>query len=105
MKHSKQVWRGLFFLMLITVLCGGLALPVVSIPARAAPQMQATACIGTTITKWDLINNDVLPSVGSGTFSVGPGLPTPAFAGGNPDRAVSFDTWTSALDPSKYIDL
>src|SRR5215213_6213558 len=38
MKHSKHFWRGLLFIMLITALCGGLALPAVN--TRAAPQMQ-----------------------------------------------------------------
>jgi hypothetical protein len=41
MEHSKRFWRGLFFILLITALCGGLALPAVNMPARAAPQMQA----------------------------------------------------------------
>jgi lamin tail-like protein len=40
MEHSKRFWRGLFFILLITALCGGLALPIVSVPVRAAPQMQ-----------------------------------------------------------------
>jgi hypothetical protein len=42
MQSSKIFWRGLFFILLITALCGGMALPAVSLPARAAPQMQAT---------------------------------------------------------------
>src|SRR5512138_1594589 len=39
MKNSQQFWRGLYFLFLIVVLCGGLALPVgkPSVPAHAAP--------------------------------------------------------------------
>ena len=37
MEHSKGFWRGLFFILLITALCGGLALPAVSLPVRAAP--------------------------------------------------------------------
>src|SRR5688500_7606404 len=41
MQHSKRFWRGLFFIFLITALCGGMALPALSLPARAAPQMQA----------------------------------------------------------------
>ncbi|HEX9332276.1 MAG TPA: lamin tail domain-containing protein, partial [Anaerolineales bacterium] len=40
MKHSKGFWRSLFFILLIATLCGWLALPAISIPARAAPQMQ-----------------------------------------------------------------
>src|ERR1043165_8342783 len=40
MEHSKSFWRGLFFILLITALCGGLVLPIGSSPARAAPQMQ-----------------------------------------------------------------
>src|SRR5215216_3852511 len=39
MEHSKSLWRGLFFILLITALCGGLALPAMNSPARAAPQM------------------------------------------------------------------
>jgi hypothetical protein len=41
MKFSRHFWRGLVFLLLITALCGGLALPASGISARAAPQMQA----------------------------------------------------------------
>src|SRR5215211_1452693 len=40
MQYSKRFWRGLFYILLITALCGGLALPAISMPARAAPQMQ-----------------------------------------------------------------
>src|SRR5688500_3829598 len=40
MQHPKQFWRSLFFILLITALCGGMALPAVSLPARAAPEMQ-----------------------------------------------------------------
>jgi hypothetical protein len=43
MQHNKQFWRGLFFLFLIVALCGGMALPAVSLPARAAPQMQTAS--------------------------------------------------------------
>jgi hypothetical protein len=105
MEHSKGFWRGLFFILLITAVCGGLALPAVSAPARAAPPMQVTACSGTTISQWTFVGDVITPSTGSGTFSVGSGLPSPTFAGGSPDRAVSFDTWTLALDNSKYINL
>ncbi len=45
MTSSKRFWRGWFFLLLISALCGGLALPVVSAPARAAPQMQAATSV------------------------------------------------------------
>ena len=45
MQKSKHLWRGLFFITLIIALCGGLALPVVNTPARAAPQMQAATNI------------------------------------------------------------
>ena len=45
MHSSKRFWRGLFFLLLITALCGGLALPVMNTPARAAPQMQVVSHI------------------------------------------------------------
>ena len=37
--QSKHFWRGLFFILLVAALCGGLALPAISLPARAAPQM------------------------------------------------------------------
>jgi Lamin Tail Domain len=37
MAHSKSLWRGLFFILLITTLCGGVALPAASGTARAAP--------------------------------------------------------------------
>jgi hypothetical protein len=105
MQQPKGFWRSLFFILLITALCGGLALPMVSAPVRAAPQMQATACTGTTITQWDFTGDVVTPSFGSGTFSVGSALPAPSFAGGNPGRAVTFDTWTSGLDDNKYVNL
>jgi hypothetical protein len=39
MKHSRHFWRGLFFILLITVLCGGMAAPAGNV--RAAPQRQA----------------------------------------------------------------
>ena len=47
MEHSKRFWRGFFFIMLITAVCGGLALPAEGtyVPARAAPQMQAASHI------------------------------------------------------------
>ncbi|HLO14078.1 MAG TPA: lamin tail domain-containing protein [Anaerolineales bacterium] len=45
MQNSQRFWRGLFFILLITALCGGLALPAVSMPARAAPKMQAATNI------------------------------------------------------------
>ena len=45
MHHSKQFWRGLFFILLITALCGGMVLPAVSLPARAAAQMQTVSHI------------------------------------------------------------
>jgi hypothetical protein len=40
MKQSKKLWRTLFFVVLLAALCGSFAFPVVSVPARAAPQMQ-----------------------------------------------------------------
>jgi len=43
MQYTKRFWRGLFFIILITALCGGMALPALSVPARAAPPMQAVA--------------------------------------------------------------
>src|ERR1700752_2082271 len=41
MKFSQRFWRGLVFLLLISTLCGGLAVPVTGTVVRAAPQMQA----------------------------------------------------------------
>src|SRR5215207_1283927 len=41
MRHSNHFWRGLFFILLIVALCGGLALPALN--TRAAPQMQTPA--------------------------------------------------------------
>ena len=40
MSFSQRLWRSLLFIMLISALCGGLAMPMLA-PARAAPQMQA----------------------------------------------------------------
>jgi hypothetical protein len=45
MQSSKIFWRALFFILLITALCGGMALPALSLPARAAPHMQATVSV------------------------------------------------------------
>ena len=79
-------------------------------PVRAAPQMQATSCLGTTITQWTFTGDVTTPSTGSGTFSAGSGLSGPTFstgASGGTDRAVSFSSWTTVtpLDPTDYIDL
>lgn len=42
MRNTKRHWRGLFFILLIAALCGGLAVPAATLPARAAPQQQVT---------------------------------------------------------------
>src|SRR5688572_25725288 len=44
MKFSKRLWRSLFFIVLISALCGGLAMPMLT-PVSAAPQMQAATNI------------------------------------------------------------
>jgi len=85
-------------------------LPAVNVPVQAAPQMQATSCLGTTITQWTFTGDVITPSTGAGTFVQGSGLPAPAFftgSSGGADRAVSFDTWTTAatLDITDYIEL
>lgn len=98
----KGFWRGFFFLLLITALCGGLALPVMNAPARAAPQMQAAAC---TFTQWAFTGDVLTPSSGTGTFSTGTGLPAPEFSSGNPDPAVSLSGWTLDLDDTRYIQV
>ncbi|HET9906950.1 MAG TPA: hypothetical protein VFQ23_09920, partial [Anaerolineales bacterium] len=80
MRFSQRFWRGLVFLLFIAALCGGMVLPAASI--GAAPLMQATACVGTTITQWTFAGDVVTPSTGSGTYLVGPGLPATTFAAG-----------------------
>jgi lamin tail-like protein len=112
MEHSKRFWRGLFFILLIIALCGGLALPILSAPVRAAPQMQVTACSGTTITQWNFTGDVITPSTGIGTLNAGPGLPpvtSPTFAAGQlggTDRAISFNNWTNStsLDTTDYVE-
>jgi hypothetical protein len=106
MKYRKRSIRVLFFVFLLACLLTGLAgAGIARVPARAAPQMQATACVGTTITQWTFAGDVITPSTGFGTFSVGTGLPATTFAVGSPDRAVSYNSWPSALDTSAYIEL
>lgn len=93
--------RVLFFVFLLACLLTGLA-GISRVPARAAPLMQATACVGTTITQWTFAGDVTTPSTGTGTYSVGPGLPATTFAVGSPDRAVTYNNWPSALDTSSY---
>src|SRR5215216_5385154 len=51
MKRSKRLWRTLFFFVLLAALCGTFAFPVVEVPVRAAPPMQAgTADLSLTMT-------------------------------------------------------
>ncbi len=46
MNNSQRFWRGLFFIVLIAALCGGLALPLAEgVPAHAAPPAQAATNI------------------------------------------------------------
>src|ERR1043165_5202648 len=99
MSKTKSLWRTLLFFVLLAALCGSFALPVIDMSVQAAPQMQATSCTGTTFTQWTF-ENITEPSTGTGTFSAGSGLSS-SFAAGNPGQAVSFGTWTPALDPSK----
>src|SRR5687768_10149387 len=110
MNFSKRLWRSLLFIMLISALCGGLVMPILA-PARAAPQMQATSCVGTTITQWMFpVANDTTPSTGAGTLSAGSGLSSPSYnagTGGGMDQAISFASWGSSpsLDTTDYVEL
>ncbi len=46
MNNSQRFWRGLFFILVVTALCAGLALPAFEgSPAHAAPQMDAASHI------------------------------------------------------------
>src|SRR5688572_17598461 len=111
MKFSKRLWRSSLFIMLISALCGGLVMPMLA-PASAAPQMQATSCLGTTITQWtftDAAGSGVTtPSTGSGTLSAA-GLSGPNFNAGTPggtDQAVTFGSWntTTTVDLTEYVE-
>ena len=111
MKFSQGFWRGLVFFILITAVCGGLSVPVAGLPVSAAPQMQATACAGTTITEWMFDGNVTTPSTGSGTFTAGPGLTNQTFitgqSGGATDLAIRYSSWTTStsFDAMDYIEL
>jgi hypothetical protein len=111
MNFSKRLWRSLLFIMLISALCGGLAMPLLA-PARAAPQMQATAtsCVGTPIAQWTFTGDVTTPSAGSGIFSFGSGLTNETFIQGASatatDRAVRYSSWTAStsLDTADYVE-
>src|SRR6476660_3303885 len=87
MEHSKQFWRTLFFIVLITTLCGGLVLPTGNV--RAAPAYQL-AC-GLMMGQWtfdNLVtganpspgNSFVAGDVASATASAGSGLTSPTIS-------------------------
>jgi len=105
MENSKRLWRALLFLLLIAALCGSFAFPVMNGTVQAAPRMQATSCLGTTIAQWTF-NNVSTSFVGTGTFNPGNGLSALSYPAGNPDQAVSFTNWTNtaALDPNDFVD-
>jgi hypothetical protein len=106
MKSSRNFWRSLSFLTLVAALGGAMLLPVLA-PVQAAPRMQATSCLGTTITQWTFTGDVLTPSTGSGVFSAGAGLPAPTFstgASGGSDRAISYSGWPLAFDVDSYVD-
>lgn len=105
MENPKRLWRALLFLIITAALCGSFAFPLVGMPVNAAPRMQATACLGTNFARWTF-DNVTTPSLGTGTFSSGPGLPAPDYGVGNPDPGVTFTNWTTStsLDPGYYVD-
>ena len=108
MKSSRKLWRSLLLFMLIAALCGAMAVPMLA-PVRAAPNMQATSCSGTTITQWTFTGDVLAPSTGAGTFSAGASLPVaPTFATGplgGTDRAVSYNNWSLTFNATSYIQL
>lgn len=105
MSNSQKFWRAVFFLLLLAALCGSFVFPITYVPANAAPQMQGTACVGTTIAQWTF-ENVTTPSTGAGTFSPGSGLTGPSYVSGNPGQAASFTNWTnkSPLDANDYVE-
>ncbi len=105
MYKTQRLWRALSILLLITALCGSFAFSGVNKPAKAAPRLQATACLGITIAQWTF-NNAVTPDMGTGTFNSGTGISALSYAAGNPDQAVSFTNWTTAatLDATDYVE-
>lgn len=109
MKNSKRFWRALLFFVLLSALCGSFAFPVVNVPVRAAPRMQATSCVGTEFAKWTFTGNSIDPSIGTGKLSYGTGLATPTFAGGqttaeNPSISFSGFGNQTTIDPNDYIE-
>src|SRR5688572_13699840 len=97
MKYRKQFIRVLFFLFLLACLLTGLA-GTLDAPAQAAPMMQATACVGATITQWTFAGDVTTPFIGSGTYLVSPAFPPTTFAAGSPDRAVAYNNLPSTLN-------
>src|SRR5215211_1909526 len=82
MKTSQRLWRSLLFVTLLAALCASSVLPLVNMAANAAPQMQATSCLGTTIAQWNFAGGVTTPSVGTGTLSYGTGVGAPNFQNG-----------------------
>jgi hypothetical protein len=105
MEQSKRLWRTSLFVILLAALCGSFAFPLVNAPVGAAPRMQATGCVGTTIAQWTF-ENVTTPTVGTGTFNSGSGLSAPSYAGGDPGQAVSFTNWTTAgaIDTIDFVE-
>ena len=106
MKSSKRLWRSSLFIILITALCGGLAIPLLA-PARAAPQMQA--CVGTdiTIAQWTFAGSVTTPSTGPGTFTAGSSqMSSVGTIGsqGNPAPSLSAQNWSQveSIDANAY---
>lgn len=106
MRTRKPIARILFFVFLLACLLTGLA-GTLRAPVNAAPQMQATTCLGTTITQWTFTGNSIIPSTGFGTLVYGSGLNGPTFpAGKNSSEtpAISFSGWGATLDVNDYIE-
>src|SRR5690349_18903042 len=91
MEHSKQFWRTLFFIMLITALCGGLVLPTADV--RAAPQMQIACSLPMVQWTFDNLTTGVNASpaysslasdVASAGSATGSGLPAPTISTATP---------------------
>src|SRR6266511_4182105 len=108
MEHSKGFWRSLFFILLITALCGGLVLPTASV--RAAPVYQL-AC-GLTMAQWmfdptPASTTAPSPNTANVTASAsqsgigGIGFQTTGSHSGN---AWSGSSWSQTPTPSSYFE-
>src|SRR6266540_4278027 len=82
MKNLKRLWRTLLFSIVLAALCGSFGFPVVDVPVKAAPLLQATSCTGTTIAKWDFTGSVLTPSIGLGALGSGTGVNGPVFQNG-----------------------